>query len=121
MDIRDAPPANIDRRFLASRAHRYSVRCERWLESAGDTDTDPIDAADPLTVVRRFSPFILLQIREGNRDVALTAIEHSRVAWLALVKQKAIRPHLAEPFVTDLVWLKHEVARVLPAEGSPTM
>jgi hypothetical protein len=112
MDDQDALSVNIDRRALASRALSYSERCEQWLE--GSKDEDPVDAADPLTVVRRFAPFIPLQIRDGNAEVAMLAIEHSRMAWLALVKHKAIRPLLAEPFVSDLVWLKHEVERVFP-------
>ena len=117
MDDHDALAADIDRRALASRARTYSQRCERWLEH--HKDQDPVDSTDPLTVVRRFSPFIPLQIREGNAEVALLAIERSRMAWLALVKHKAIRPHLAEPFVSDLVWLKHEVERIFP--HAPTM
>jgi len=112
MDDQNAISANIDRRALASRALSYSERCEQWLE--GWKDENPTDVADPLTVVRRFAPFIPLQIRDGNAEVAMLAIEHSRLAWLALVKHKAIRPPLAEPFVSDLVWLKHEVERVFP-------
>jgi hypothetical protein len=116
----DDPTAleDLDRRALAGRALAYAQRCERWLEHRNDGDV--VDAADPLTIVRRFAPFIALQIRDRNAEVALLAIERSRTAWLELVKQKAIRLPLAASFVSDLVWLKHEVVRVFPhaAEAS---
>jgi hypothetical protein len=112
MEEHDADLVETDRCALARRALTYSQRCERWLEHR--KEPDPADILSPLAVVRRFAPFIPLQIRDGNAEVALLAIERSRTAWLELVKHKAIRPPLAEPFVTDLVWLKHEVGRVFP-------
>jgi hypothetical protein len=113
--------ADIDRRALAGRARAYEHRCERWLEHWKGPHS--ADAEDPLTAVRRFAPLIALEIHDRNAELTLLAIERSRIAWLALVRYKAIRPHLAEPFVSDLVWLKHEIERVFPqarAAGPPS-
>jgi hypothetical protein len=88
-----------------------------------------------VVVVRRLSPIVPTEIEravagwiapadegrelaadpEDAARMALVAIEHSRKAWLALLRNQEIRAIAAEPFITDLVWLKHEVERTFPA------
>lgn len=122
----------IDVRALDRRAQRYSRRCERWL---GERDKRDVlgDATQPLVIVSRLSQILPAEVRgaieawlrddggelgadpEDAAAIALVAIEKSRDAWLALVRTRQIRALLAEPFVTDLVWLKHEIERAFPA------
>lgn len=118
----------IDDRTLQARAARYALRCERW-----------IDRLPPCHVrSSRDAPMIVhlaLVMREevheavadtagparaANGDaytsaaVALIAIDQSRRTWLRLVRGRHVRAVAAEPFVSDLVWLKHELRRAFP-------
>jgi hypothetical protein len=127
----DEPPQiPIDLRALERRAQQYSRRCATWLDGrAGDST-----AGDPIVIVRRFAQIVPAEIEralaawrstgdekellvdpEHSAQIALVAIEHSRSAWLALVKTQRIRGLAAQPFISDLVWLKHEVERTFPS------
>jgi hypothetical protein len=119
----------VDLRALERRAQQYSRRCARWL----DGRTSESNAVDPIVIVRRFAAIVPAEIEralaawlstgdetelaadpEHSARIALVAIEHSRSAWLALVKDQHIRGLAAQPFISDLVWLKHEVERTFP-------
>ena len=128
----NAPRIPVDLRALQRRAQQYSRRCDRWLT---ERDTAPAKAVQhPMVVVKRLSLIVPTEIDhavagwllpsdeehdllidpEDAASIALVAIEHSRNAWLALLRCQEIRAIAAEPFITDLVWLKHEVQRVFP-------
>ena len=126
------PQIPVDLRALQRRALQYSRRCATWLQERAHEPTNAVN--HPLVVVQRLSPIVPMEIehavagwlaplddgRELTNDpedaaaIALTAIEHSREAWLALLRSQTIRAMAAEPFITDLVWLKHEVERTFP-------
>ena len=134
----DHPPQiPIDLRALQRRAQQYSRRCEAWMAGQASPHS-PHHAADedvhPVAIVSRLSVIVPTEIDRAlagwllpeneTRDLiadpghaaalALTAIEHSRGAWLSLVKHQHIRALTAQPFIADLVWLKHEVERAFP-------
>ena len=124
------PRMPIDLRALQRRAQQYSRRCERWLADCGDS----ADAGHSIMAVRTLSQIVPAEIEralagwlatpgetrelaadpEGAAAIALAAIEISRDAWFALLRKQRIRALAAEPFITDLVWLRHEVERVFP-------
>jgi hypothetical protein len=140
----DCPPAiPIDLRALQRRAQQYLRRCEKWLatqgsglraQASGPRGDGTDDGLQPMTIVSRLSLIVPTEIDralaawfappdeshelivdpEDAAAIALVAIEHSRGAWLALVKSQQIRAVAAEPFITDLVWLRHEVERTFP-------
>jgi hypothetical protein len=122
----------IDLRALQRRAHQYARRCEAWLTERADARADVVHHS--VVVVGRLSLIVPTEINhavagwlrpddaprelvvdpEDAAAMALVAIEHSRSAWMALLRCQEIRAIAAEPFITDLVWLKHEMLRVFP-------
>jgi len=95
---------------LAARAGSYQQRCRDWLV---DSHGAPAESSNSRESIERLSRVIGSSINDRRSLLALDAIEQSRVAWLLLVKSSAVGPLLAAPFVSDLVWLKHEVQRVI--------
>ena len=128
----EAPPQiPVDLRALDRRAKLYSRRCDTWLTGRPIESAASLD--DPVVIVRRLSQIVPAEITralaawlstadecelpadpEHAAEIALMAIEHSRHAWLALVRAQHIGGIAAQPFIADLVWLKHEVERVFP-------
>jgi hypothetical protein len=126
------PQIPIDLRALERRAKQYSRRCDTWLDARTGDGSHAID--HPIIIVRRLSAIVPAEIqralaawlspddeaRELTADpahaaeIAILAIELSRHAWLALVKEQQVGGVAAQPFVADLIWLKHEVERVFP-------
>lgn len=123
----------IDVGAIVRRSHAYVDRCEQCL--ALRPDIHAVASGDhPLAIVSRLSAVVTDEIirafagwlsdghereelatdPEGAAALALNAIEHSRQAWLALVHTQQVRAISAAPLVTDLVWLKHEIARAFP-------
>ena len=130
--LQDLPPQiPIDLRALERRAKQYSRRCDTWLTGRPFESTASLE--DPMVIVRRLSQIVPAEIvralaawlstaddgdlpadPEHAAELALMAIERSRHAWLALVRTQHIGGTAAQPFIADLVWLKHEVERVFP-------
>ena len=124
----------IDLAALARRTRAYVARCECWVEQRRDA-REVLDDGQFVAIVKRLSPIVGAEILtaldgwlhvgddrselavdpDAAATLALTAIEHSRQAWLALVRTRQVGAAAAAPFVTDLVWLKHEVERAFPS------
>lgn len=138
----DAEPLQmlIDRRALEGRAQRYSSRCAQWLDRVTDRERSIArERDDPTAVVARLSGLVAAEVAQaltewadtgpeqqtahadayGSAAIALIAIEQSRHAWLALVRDRDVRATVAQPFVSDLVWLKHEIEQAFPGIRFP--
>jgi len=124
-----------DHRALDRRAQRYCSRCAQWGERRGSHERQrQADRDHPAAIIGRLSDLVAAEIARalaescdtgpeqqlahadsyGSAAIALIAIEQSRQAWLAMVRDRDVRPTVAQPFVSDLVWLKHEVERAFP-------
>jgi hypothetical protein len=138
LSVLEGPPQMpIDLRALARRAQQYSRRCDRWMDGLTTRHAGGID--DPLVIVCRLAQVVPAEIQhalagwlsaddetrelmvdpEQSAAIALVAIEHSRHAWLALIRNQHIRGIAAQPFISDLIWLKHEVERAFPQTCAP--
>jgi hypothetical protein len=125
----------IDHRALERRAQRYSSRCAQWRDRRASQERPlPGERDHPAAIVGRLSDLVCAEIARalaesrdtgpeqqlahadsyGSAAIALIAIEQSRLAWLALVHEQDVLATAAQPFVSDLVWLKHEVERTFP-------
>jgi hypothetical protein len=131
----EASQMSVEQRALERRAQRYASRCLQWRErrAAHEPQADR-ERHRPAAVVSRLCELVAAEIacalsessdsgpeqRIAHADayasaaIALIAIEQSRQAWLALVRDQDVRSIAAQPFVSDLVWLKHEVERAFP-------
>jgi hypothetical protein len=127
----DWPQFPVDLFAVAERSHAYAARCTLWLAQPGNTvndaDSDPLIVGELVAIVaanarHAIGPWVSpdgaiveLTIDPGAAAAsALAAIDRSRVAWLAMVRTRRISALSAAPFVIDLVWLKHEIARAFP-------
>ena len=125
----------IDHRALERRARRYSYRCAQWLDRSSSHERPHAGERDhPVAIVDRLSDLVATEIVRAlaessdtgperhlthadayaSATIALIAIEQSRQAWLSLVREQQVLATAAQPFVSDLVWLKYEVERAFP-------
>ena len=124
------PQLPIDVITVVTRSRAYLLRCDRLL-SQHDEERATNGGGQALGTITRLGPVVTAEVlgalegwlttSEQRVELAidpvaaaaraLSAIEQSREAWLALVRTHQVGAMAAAPFVTDLVWLKHEVER----------
>lgn len=123
----------IDVVTVVRRSRAYLLRCDRLLSQHGGARATTC-GGQALGTISRLGPVLTAEVlgalegwltgSEQRVELAidpvaaaaraLSAIEQSREAWLALVRMQQVGAMAAAPFVTDLVWLKHEVERAFP-------
>jgi hypothetical protein len=129
----DVPEMPIDLAAVERRADGYWRRCGEWTDASPRGSCEP-QRAEAGATVDRLSAVVKVEVRRALAEraevassrpadlgdayasaaTALIAIEQSRRAWLALVRAGWVRPIVAQPFVCDLVWLRHELERAFP-------
>jgi hypothetical protein len=124
----EQPVLPPESRLLHERALEYAMRCHDWLKERDDAGS--IDPADAIAVIGWIPSKIHRALaglaeddpstrdwpadHDGSAKIALIAIERSSAAWLALVEKAKIAADVAEPFVSDLLWMEGELERMLP-------
>jgi hypothetical protein len=118
---------------LCERALAYFDRVFAWLRTH-DAFAAATDPEDPRAVVSWFYSMIYVKVRralhgladddpgerdrpadhDGSAKVALLAVERSQAAWLQIIERGLAPCTEADPFVRQLLWLRHEIERIFP-------